>query len=460
MVTFVDRVVLHAQAGDGGNGCASVLREKFKPLGGPDGGNGGRGGDIVAIVDSGVTTLLEFHHSPHKRASNGKPGQGGHRNGGEGSDVVLRVPTGTQVTTPGGEVLADLVGAGARYVIARGGHGGLGNAALSSPRRRAPGFALLGEPGEHREVVLELKTVADVALVGFPSAGKSSVVAAMSAARPKIADYPFTTLAPNLGVVTAGDVVYTVADVPGLIPGASQGKGLGLEFLRHVERCSVLVHVLDCANIEPGRDPIDDLDVIENELAEYGGLQDRPRLVALNKIDVPDARVLAELVRPILEERGYEVFDISAATHEGLRALSFAMARVVVAARAAAEPDEAPRVVVTPKAVDDSGFTVTVEEDGYRVRGERPERWVRQTDFSNDEAVGYLADRLARLGVEEQLTALGATTGSTVMIGGDDAVVFDWYPTIHAGDASKASPRGSDVRLDVRLDEFTGGDLS
>ncbi|MDQ5974074.1 MAG: GTPase [Actinomycetota bacterium] len=460
MVTFVDRVVLHAQAGDGGNGCASVLREKFKPLGGPDGGNGGRGGDIVAVVDSGVTTLLEFHHSPHKRASNGKPGQGGHRNGGEGSDVVLRVPTGTQVTTPGGEVLADLVGAGARYVIARGGHGGLGNAALSSPRRKAPGFALLGEPGEHREVVLELKTVADVALVGFPSAGKSSVVAAMSAARPKIADYPFTTLAPNLGVVTAGDVVYTVADVPGLIPGASQGKGLGLEFLRHVERCSVLVHVLDCANIEPGRDPIDDLDVIENELAEYGGLQDRPRLVALNKIDVPDARVLAELVRPILEERGYEVFDISAATHEGLRALSFAMARVVVAARAAAEPDEAPRVVVTPKAVDDSGFTVTVEEDGYRVRGERPERWVRQTDFSNDEAVGYLADRLARLGVEEQLTALGATTGSTVMIGGDDAVVFDWYPTIHAGDASKASPRGSDVRLDVRLDEFTGGDLS
>ena len=459
MVTFVDRVVLHAQAGDGGNGCASVLREKFKPLGGPDGGNGGRGGDIVAVVDSGVTTLLEFHHSPHKRASNGKPGQGGHRNGGEGSDVVLRVPTGTQVTTPGGEVLADLVGAGARYVIARGGHGGLGNAALSSPRRKAPGFALLGEPGEHREVVLELKTVADVALVGFPSAGKSSVVAAMSAARPKIADYPFTTLAPNLGVVTAGDVVYTVADVPGLIPGASQGKGLGLEFLRHVERCSVLVHVLDCANIEPGRDPIDDLDVIENELAEYGGLQDRPRLVALNKIDVPDARVLAELVRPILEERGYEVFDISAATHEGLRALSFAMARVVVAARAAAEPDEAPRVVVTPKAVDDSGFTVTVEEDGYRVRGERPERWVRQTDFSNDEAVGYLADRLARLGVEEQLTALGATTGSTVMIGGDDAVVFDWYPTIHAGDASKASPRGSDVRLDVRLDEFTGGDL-
>jgi GTP-binding protein len=458
MATFVDRVTLHAQGGDGGNGCASVLREKFKPLGGPDGGNGGRGGNVIALVDAGVTTLLEFHHGPHKKAGNGKPGQGNHRHGAEASDIVLRVPSGTVLTTPGGEVLADLVGAGASYVIARGGRGGLGNAALSSPRRKAPGFALLGEPGEARDVVLELKTVADVALVGFPSAGKSSVVAAMSAARPKIADYPFTTLVPNLGVVTAGEVVYTVADVPGLIPGASQGKGLGLEFLRHFERCSVVVHVLEGAKIDPGRDPIDDLDAIENELALYGGLVDRPRLVALNKIDVPDARVLAEMVRPILEERGFRVFEISAATHEGLRQLSFAMADLVMAARKAAEPDEQARVVVTPKAVDDSGFTVTLEEDAFRVRGERPERWVRQTDFSNDEAVGYLADRLARLGVEEELIKAGATPGSTVMIGGDDAVVFDWFPTIRAGDVDMASPRGTDIRLDARLDEFTGGD--
>ena len=458
MATFVDRVVLHVQGGDGGNGCASILREKFKPLGGPDGGNGGRGGDVVAVVDPGVTTLLEFHHGPHRKAGNGKPGQGGHRNGAEAEDIVLRVPSGTVVTTAGGEVLADLVGAGASYVIARGGRGGLGNAALASPRRRAPGFALLGEPGDQRDVVLELKTVADVALVGFPSAGKSSVVAAMSAARPKIADYPFTTLVPNLGVVTAGEVVFTVADVPGLIPGASQGKGLGLEFLRHVERCSVLVHVLDCATMEPGRDPIDDLDTIENELSLYGGLEGRPRLVALNKIDVPDARVLAEMVRPLLEERGYPVFEISAATHEGLRPLSFAMAERVVAARAAAEPDENARIVITPKAVDDTGFTVTAEADGYRVRGDRPERWVRQTDFSNDEAVGYLADRLARLGVEEELIAMGAVSGSTVMIGGEnDAVVFDWYPTIHAGAPSKASPRGTDVRLDARLEDLPGG---
>ena len=459
MATFVDRVVLHAQAGDGGNGCASVLREKFKPLGGPDGGNGGRGGDVIAVVDPSVTTLLEFHHGPHRKALSGKPGQGGNRHGAEGADVILRVPSGTMVTTATGEVLADLVGSGATYVIARGGRGGLGNAALSSQRRKAPGFALLGEPGQARDLVLELKIVADVALVGFPSAGKSSVVAAMSAARPKIADYPFTTLVPNLGVVTAGEVVFTVADVPGLIPGASQGKGLGLEFLRHVERCSVLVHVLDCATIEPGRDPIDDLDTIENELALYGGLADRPRMVALNKIDVPDARVLAEMVRPVLEERGYEVFEISAATHEGLRPLSFAMAARVVQARKDAAPDEAMRVVVTPRPVDESGFTVTSESDGFRVRGVRPERWVRQTDFSNDEAVGYLGDRLARLGVEEQLIAMGAVSGYTVMIGGDDAVVFDWYPSIQAGEISHASPRGTDIRLHAQLDELAGGDV-
>jgi GTP-binding protein len=453
VATFVDRVTLHVQAGDGGNGCASVLREKFKPLGGPDGGNGGRGGDVTLEVDSSVTTLLEFHHGPHRKAANGKAGQGGNRNGAEADDIVLRVPPGTMVLTPDGDVVADLVGAGTRFVIARGGRGGLGNAALASPRRKAPGFALLGEPGDHRDVVLELKSVADVALVGFPSAGKSSLVAAMSAARPKIADYPFTTLVPNLGVVTAGEAVFTVADVPGLIPGASEGKGLGLEFLRHVERCSVLVHVLDCATMEPGRDPIDDLDVIEAELAAYGGLLDRPRLVALNKIDVPDGRTLADMVRPILEERGLQVFEISAATREGLRPLSFAMAALVMEARKAAIPDEEPRIVITPRAVNDIGFEVITEAEGYRIRGERPERWVRQTDFSNDEAVGYLADRLARLGIEEALYKAGATPGATVMIGGEEnAVVFDWQPSIMAGEGPHQGPRGTDVRVDVRLD--------
>ena len=431
MTTFIDRAIVHARAGNGGNGCASVYREKFKPLGGPDGGNGGRGGDVVLVADPSVTTLLDYQHGPHRTAGNGRPGQGGHRNGAHAADVELRVPCGTQVKTPDGSLIADLVLPGSRLVVARGGRGGLGNAALASPRRKAPHFALLGEPGAMADVHLELKTVADVALVGYPSAGKSSLIAAMSAARPKIADYPFTTLVPNLGVVTAGSTVFTIADVPGLIPGASEGRGLGLEFLRHVERCSVIVHVLDCATIDPGRDPIADLDVIEAELEAYGGLADRPRLVALNKIDVPDARVLADLVRDGLAQRGIPCFEVSAATHEGLPALGYAMADLVREHRAiaAAEAAHPAPVVITPTPVDSRGFTITLEADGYRVRGERPERWVRQTDFANDEAVGYLGSRLARLGVETELLAMGAKAGATVIIGpADNAVVFDWQP--------------------------------
>ncbi len=461
MTTFVDRVVIHASAGDGGNGCASVHREKFKPLGGPDGGNGGRGGDVIVVVDPSVTTLLPLHHRPHQRASSGKPGQGSNRHGAAGEDVVISVPDGTVVreigSDPGdedGPVLADLVGAGTTFVLARGGRGGLGNAALASPRRKAPGFALLGEPGEHRDVVLELKTVADVALVGYPSAGKSSLIAAMSAARPKIADYPFTTLVPNLGVVSAGDTVFTVADVPGLIPGASGGRGLGLEFLRHVERCSVLVHVVDCAALEIDREPLADLDVIEAELAAYGGLADRPRLVALNKIDVPDGRVVADMVVPLLADRGMRAIPVSAMSREGLRELTFAMAELVADHRRAAEPVAATRIVINPAAVDDSGFDVRADVDPdtgepcFRVTGERPERWVRQTDFSNDEAVGYLADRLARLGVEQALLAAGARAGSMVVVGpGNGAVVFDWEPTIAAGAGGAHGPRGRDERL-------------
>ncbi|MGH3741897.1 MAG: GTPase ObgE, partial [Micromonosporaceae bacterium] len=316
MTTFVDRVVLHVKAGNGGHGCTSIHREKFKPFGGPDGGNGGAGGDVLLTVDPGVHTLLDFHFRPHVKASNGAGGQGSNRNGAQGADLVLRVPDGTVVQTPDGETLADLVGAGTTYVAAAGGRGGRGNAALANTRRRAPGFSELGEPGDQLDVVLELKSVADVGLVGYPSAGKSSLISVLSAARPKIADYPFTTLSPNLGVVRVGETGFTVADVPGLIEGAAEGKGLGLTFLRHVERCALLVHVIDCATLEPGRDPISDLDAIERELTAYGGLEDAPRVVALNKIDVPDARDLSELVRADLQARGLPVFSLSAVTRE------------------------------------------------------------------------------------------------------------------------------------------------
>ncbi|MGW1224717.1 GTPase ObgE [Streptomyces sp. NPDC001478] len=449
MTTFVDRVELHVAAGNGGHGCASVHREKFKPLGGPDGGNGGRGGDVTLVVDQDVTTLLDYHHHPHRKATNGQPGAGDNRTGKEGQDLVLPVPDGTVVLDRAGNVLADLVGQGTAFVAGQGGRGGLGNAALASARRKAPGFALLGEPGEARDIVLELKTVADVALVGYPSAGKSSLISVLSAAKPKIADYPFTTLVPNLGVVTAGSTVYTIADVPGLIPGASQGKGLGLEFLRHVERCSVLVHVLDTATLESDRDPVSDLDMIEEELKLYGGLEDRPRVVVLNKIDIPDGQDLADMIRPDLEARGYRVFEVSAVARTGLKELSYALAGIIAEARAAKPVEEATRIVIRPKAVDDTGFTVTLEDDGiYRVRGEKPERWVRQTDFNNDEAVGYLADRLNRLGVEDELRKAGARAGDGVAIGAEDnAVVFDWEPTVTAG-AEMLGRRGEDHRLE------------
>lgn len=452
MASFVDRVTLFATAGKGGDGCVSVHREKFVPLGGPDGGDGGRGGDVVLVVDPNVTTLIDFHHSPHRSATSGRGGQGGKQDGPSGEDLILPVPEGTVVSNEYGEVLADLIGAGTRFIAAQGGRGGLGNAALASRKRRAPGFALKGEPGEKRTLHLELKSVADIALVGYPSAGKSSLIAAISAARPKIADYPFTTLVPNLGVVKVGDTRFTVADVPGLIPGASEGKGLGLEFLRHVERCAVLVHVLDCATLENDRDPLRDFDVIERELALYQAeipLADRPRIVALNKIDLPDGQAMAEMVQSTLQDRGYRVFPVSAATREGLPALLNAMAEAISSFRSEQEVVERTRIVLTPPAIDDSGFNVAANKDGtFTVTGAKVERWVAQTDFSNKEAIGYLADRLARAGVEKQLFKVGAREGSEVRIGsGDDAVVFDWEPTIEAGAELLAGPRGDDLRI-------------
>jgi len=458
VATFIDEVTLHLRAGNGGDGCVSVRREKFKPLAGPDGGNGGNAGDIVLVSDPQVTTLLGYHRGPHRRSENGGPGMGDNRSGFSTPELVLPVPLGTVVKTVDGVELADLSEPGVRFVAAAGGHGGLGNAALASTKRKAPGFALLGTPGWEGDLVLELKVVADVALVGFPSAGKSSLVAAMSAAKPKIADYPFTTLHPNLGVVQAGEVRYTVADVPGLIEGASEGKGLGLEFLRHVERCSALVHVLDCATLEPGRDPISDLDVILKELAAYPvpegqlPLLERPQFIALNKIDVPEGRDLADMVRPDLEARGFKVFEISTVSREGLKPLSYALAELVESARVTLE-QAGPRIVIRPKAVDEGGFHIRVDGGSggntYRVIGAKPDRWVAQTDFTNDEAVGFLADRLAKLGIEGELFKAGAVAGSTVVIGPGNGVVFDWEPTLTSTAELMTGPRGADTRIDA-----------
>lgn len=463
MAQFVDRAVLHLQAGDGGHGCASVHREKFKPLGGPDGGNGGHGGDIILLVSDQVHTLLDFQYRPHVKAKRGGNGEGDHRNGARGEDLVLEVPIGTVVRSEDGEVLADLTVPGTKFVAAEGGYGGLGNAALATHKRKAPGFALKGEPGEAHDLILELKSMADVGLVGFPSAGKSSLISVMSAAKPKIADYPFTTLAPNLGVVNVGHDTFTIADVPGLIPGASEGKGLGLDFLRHIERTAVLAHIVDCATMEPGRDPISDIEALEAELDSYAGdldmdsglgdLRERSRLVVLNKIDIPDARELAEFLRADIEEKfGWPVFEISTATHEGVDELKWAMWDVVKRARKArpkVAADAAPQVI-RPRAVEESkdgstGIEVIRDPmypEGWLVTGEKVERWVRQTDFESDEAVGYLSDRLTKAGVEDQLRKIGAKEGDTVTIGD---VSFDWEPSI-GGDPTLAG-RGQDARL-------------
>ena len=467
MARFVDQVTLHLTAGDGGNGCASIHREKFKPLGGPDGGNGGHGGDIILEVSAQVQTLLDLHYRPHLMAERGSNGAGDHRNGARGADLVLPVPVGTVVLSESGEQLADLTAVGMRFIAARGGFGGLGNAALASSVRKAPGFALRGEPGEQHDVVLELKSVADVGLVGFPSAGKSSLISVLSAAKPKIGDYPFTTLQPNLGVVDVGHETFTIADVPGLIPGASEGKGLGLDFLRHIERTAVLVHVVDTASIEPGRDPISDIEALEMELAAYesilvgdaglGDLRDRPRIIVLNKADIPDAAELAEFVKEDLEQQfGWPVFIVSAVARKGLEPLKYKLLEIVQEARKKRPKEKAvTRMVVRPKAVDAArgkngkhrDFTIEPDPEntgGFIVHGEKPARWIMQTDFENDEAVGYLADRLNRLGVEDALLKAGAEAGCPVTIGG---ITFEWEPMTSAGTAPVLTGRGTDIRL-------------
>ncbi len=492
MSDFVDRVTVHVKGGDGGNGSAGIRREKYKPLAGPNGGNGGKGGSVIFVADPNANSLLDYRFMSHRSAGNGTMGLGDTKDGSQGDDLRLPVPIGTVVFTARGaegqpkrpgDVLADLRHAGDEFVAAAGGAGGLGNAALANRTRRAPGFALLGEPGEERDVILELKSIADVALVGFPSAGKSSLIAAMSAAKPKIADYPFTTLVPNLGVVQAGDMRYTIADVPGLIPGA-QGKGLGLQFLRHIERTEIIAHVIDCATLEPGRDPLSDYYALEQELGEYANdlelplgaipIPERPRIIILNKVDMPEAKELAEFVKPEFEKLDLPVYIVSTASHEGLKELNFALANLVTQMRAdiaaREETVEEERVVINP--LDEPGqrrrngrnagvqeFTIEREEDRngdywFTVTGTKPERWVVQTNFDNDEAVGYLADRLAKLGVEDALRKNGARPGDEVRIGrGARAVAFDWDPTIAAGaenlDGTQLGSRGRDLRLEA-----------
>jgi GTPase len=424
---FVDETTIEVTAGRGGDGVTSFHREKYKPRGGPDGGNGGRGGDVVLVADPGVGTLVEYRFHPHQRAGRGVHGQGSDRKGADGASRTLPVPVGTLVRDEDGELLADLDRPGARFLAARGGRGGRGNAALSGPGRRVASFHERGEPGRQRRLTLELRLLADAGLVGFPNAGKSSIVARVSAARPKVAGYPFTTLEPVLGVVRAGDRDFVLADVPGLIPGAAAGKGLGHRFLRHLTRSAVLVHVLDLAPLEPGRNPEADLAALEAELRAYDPeLADRPAMVVANKVDLPEGRARLPEAAAAAERRGLPWFGISAVTGEGIPAVLYALGDAVAEARAArpAEgPAEAPGPA--PEAEPEVPVRVVREGPGFRVLGDRPERWVAMTDLDNPEAVAYLQRRLRRAGVDDLLAAAGARQGDEVLVG---QAAFEFTP--------------------------------
>jgi GTPase len=446
---FVDETTIEVAAGRGGDGVTSFHREKYRPRGGPDGGDGGRGGDVVLVADPGVGTLVEYHFHPHQQARAGGHGQGSNKKGADGAGRVLPVPVGTLVREEDGTLLADLDRAGARFVAARGGRGGRGNAALSGPGRKVAHFHEKGEPGRGRRLTLELRLLADAALVGFPNAGKSSIVARASAARPKVADYPFTTLEPVLGVVRAGDHDFVMADVPGLIPGAAAGKGLGHRFLRHVTRSAALVHVLDLAPAEPGRDPEADLAALEEELAAYDpALAARPAMVVANKLDLPDGRARLPEAEAAASRRGLACFAVSAATGDGMPAFLYALGEAVTEARAAraaaasaaAEPARAAAAGqgAPPATEPEVPIQVVREGGGFRVLGDRPRRWVAMTDLDNPQAVAYLQQRLRRAGVEELLAKAGARPGDEVLVG--DAA-FEYEPDPLAESRGRGRPR-------------------
>jgi len=412
---FVDVTRIYVKGGDGGRGSNSVRREKYVPQGGPWGGDGGRGGDVVFVVDPGLNTLVDFKYQKHFKAERGEHGGPKGMHGRKGEDLVVKVPPGTVVKDDDtGEVLFDLVEPGQRAVVARGGRGGRGNMRFATPTNKCPTFYEKGEPGEERWLLLELKVVADVGLVGFPNAGKSTFLSAVSAARPKIANYPFTTLNPVLGVVDLGEGrSFVIADIPGLIEGAHQGVGLGHEFLRHVERTKVLIHVLDGAGTE-GRDPLSDFDVIREELRAYNPqLAERPTLVAFNKMDLPEAREHLPRVREALEARGYRVFPISGATREGFRPLLQA-ADDLIQQWVPPEP-EVPEaeMVYRPK---EEGWRVYFRGGVWHVEGREIERLVAMTMWENDEAVARFLNILRLKGVERALREAGAEDGDTVRV--------------------------------------------
>lgn len=455
---FIDKVRVHVKGGDGGAGCMSFRREAHVPKGGPDGGDGGHGGNVVIEADVSLSSLIEYRFKHHFKAERGTHGKGARMHGVTGEDLVLKVPVGTVVreyfeeTKETGELIADLTHDKERVVVSRGGMGGRGNIHFVTPTRRAPTFSELGEPAQESWIELEMKLMADAALVGMPSAGKSSLIAKMSAAKPKIADYPFTTLVPNLGVARSGDYSFVVADIPGLIEGAHEGRGLGHEFLRHIERTALIVHVVDLTGDWEGRDPLEDYAIINRELELYAhDLAERPRIVVANKIDVAGAdEIIPRLAEKVREDSiaaagGNEfepspfdpkLYCISALTGEGVDALKAAIAAKVhelrEAARIEAENNvQYDRVWEHKREMRDKRFHIVKLSDGiFRVVGPQVERIVVQTDWDNEEAIAFLQHRLKRIGVEQALVKAGAVDGDEIRIVGRS---FD-FESVHTAE--------------------------
>ncbi len=416
---FVDEAVIYVKAGDGGNGCVAFRREKFVPRGGPAGGNGGRGGHVVLLADPTVKTLVDLHLQRTYKAPNGQHGQGSNKHGANGEDLIIRVPLGTTVyDAQTGELLADLVKPGQRVVVARGGRGGRGNAAFVNSTRQTPVFAELGEPGEERTLRLELKLLADVGIIGYPNVGKSTLISRISAARPKIADYPFTTLVPNLGTVRVDNFSFVVADLPGLIEGAHKGVGLGHQFLRHAERTAVLLHMVDIAATE-GRDPLRDFEVINEELSLYNPvLAEKPQIVVANKMDLPQAKANLERCLPYWQKRGYEVFPISALTGEGLQPLVYRMAEMVKALQPAVPLSEwVDEEIVLPPLPKQPLNIERLDEESWLVTGGEVDRSVRLINASHPQALAEIKDRLVRHGIWRALRKAGAKTGHRILVG-------------------------------------------
>ncbi len=421
---FVDQAKIFVKGGRGGNGCVSFRRLKYQPKGGPDGGDGGTGGNVILRVDEGLRTLMDFRYRRHYKADAGEHGKGSNKHGKNGENLVLLVPPGTVVKDTAGNLTADLISHGQEIVVAHGGMGGRGNTRFVTPASKLPGFAEKGEDGEECWIQLELKVLADVGIIGYPNVGKSTLISRISAARPKIAAYPFTTRVPNLGVVGLPDGrSFVAADVPGLVEGAHLGTGLGLDFLKHVDRSAVLLHMIDLSGQEE-RDPCKDFDVINQELRYYDPrLASRVQIVAGNKIDLPQSRDNLKRVSEYVKNKGYVFHAISAVTGEGVQSLVYKLAEEVDRAERKKEVETVREVKFT---FEEDKVSVEKEGNIFVVRGKEIERIVGMTDFENEEAVAYMQQRLDKLGVDDVLKKTGAKEGDTIRIG---KVTFDFHPS-------------------------------